>query len=116
MKIYEMRNDEGLDTGFEVSNLLLSRNRTCQIVRSIPGAKVLREPKSWSWRSEDAFLEFELGGERFLAIEPFGDNSRYWIVKEPPSQSMHLAAVKQAFRKASKLSFITNDEVGKSVA
>lgn len=83
-------------SGFEISNLLVSRWRACRIARDIPGAHVLRWPKRWAW-SDDDFCEFELEGTRFLIIEPFGDNDCYWIVSDPPVPDDILARVREAF-------------------
>ena len=40
---------------------------------------MVRRPRLLSWRREEVFCEFLLGGARFEIWEPYGDNSRYWI-------------------------------------
>ena len=79
-----MYNDAHIYTGFRVSNRLLSRRRACRIVESVPGVRILRSPKRWAWHSEDDFCAFELAGTEFLIVEPFGDNTEYWIVAAEP--------------------------------
>jgi hypothetical protein len=83
METREMHDDVGTLTGFEVSNLSLSRRRACRIARSVPGSVVSRWPRWFAW-SDDDFCAFSVDGVPFLIIEPFGDNDCYWIVAEEP--------------------------------
>ena len=83
MKTWDLHNDAGTLTGFEVENHWLSRRRASRIAQTIPGSTVLRWPRRFSW-NEDAFCAFSIDGVPFLIIEPFGDNSRYWVVAENP--------------------------------
>src|SRR5262245_20649035 len=84
MRLNEMRNDDGILSGFEVSNILLSRGRACRIAGRVPGARILRNPRLFR-SGDDDFCAFEVDGVPFLIIEPFGDNDVYWIVAEKPS-------------------------------
>jgi hypothetical protein len=38
-------------------------------------------------------------GKRFLAIEPFGDNTEFRIVAEPPEECPQIEKVREAFAK-----------------
>jgi hypothetical protein len=96
MKIYEHKDAEGRVVSFEIDNLLISRRGVVRILRSIPDIHIIRSPRLLWWR-EDEFCEFEIGGQRFKALEPFGDNSRYWIGPEPPQWSEHIQLVQNAF-------------------
>jgi hypothetical protein len=87
--------------GFEVSNTLLSRGQACRIVQKIPGAALVR--KSRLFRDTDEFCEFTLAGETFVIEEPFGDNSRYWIRSNGPSQTSSLLQIRAAFEKHNPL-------------
>jgi hypothetical protein len=60
---------------------------------------VLRWPRRWAW-SDDDFCEFEIDRARFLIIEPFGDNSRFWIVSDPPVPVEVVSRVRAAFAAA----------------
>ena len=95
MQIYDLKDSEGRVYAFEVDNLLLRRAAVAMIVQSIPGARVLTLHRSW-W-GPDEFCEFEVGGIRFTAWEPWGDSDRYWIGPEPPHFSEHTATVRAAF-------------------
>jgi hypothetical protein len=99
MKTYELRNKQGQVIGFEVKNTFLGRRRACRTVRDIPGVKVLRWPKRWV-PTDDDFCEFEFDGSRFLIMEPFGDNSRYNIVSDPPAAESVVARIRSVFAKA----------------
>lgn len=99
MKIYPIKDKEGRVFAFEVDGFLLDRRRVCRILRSIPGVKMLRSPGSLSRSREDEFCEFEISGQRFVAWEPFGDSSRYWIGPEPPQWGEQISVVLDAFRK-----------------
>ena len=48
-------------------------------VSQIPGVKILRRPRFFSWVREDSFCDFVLDGVGYEVEEPFGDNSRFWI-------------------------------------
>ena len=90
MKTRHMHNDAGILTGFEVSNLLLTRTRACRLAQQVPGAIVSRRPRPFPFRyfgQPDDFCAFSVDGVSFLIIEPFGDNDCYWIVAEDPDPS-----------------------------
>lgn len=79
MKVHDIPLRDGRVAAFEVDNLRLSRRRLCKIVERIPGARLVRRPRLFSWFVEDVFCVFEVGGVCFEAQEPYGDNSRYWV-------------------------------------
>ena len=97
MKIYDLKDASGRAFAFEVSNLLLTRRRACEIVRGIPSATIIAEARFQFPSREDVFCQFEVGGQRFKIWEPFGDNSRYWVGPEPPQWCEQLAVVRDAF-------------------
>ncbi|HKS04893.1 MAG TPA: hypothetical protein VJR92_01150 [Gemmatimonadaceae bacterium] len=84
MRAVDLRDDAGILTGFEVSNVLLSRRRACRIASAVLGASVHRRPLRWAW-SDDEFCRFDVDGTPFLIVEPFGDSDRYCVVAEIPS-------------------------------
>ena len=99
MKTTEMRNDQGTLTCFRVSNLFLSRHGIPKIVSRIPGVQILRKQKPFRFSGPDYFCEFTLDGKKFLAIEPFGDNSEFWVVCEPPEECPQFKKIENAFAK-----------------
>jgi hypothetical protein len=97
MKVYDIRDAQGRLTAFEVDGGI-GRRGLCRAVASIPNVKVLRTPKLMSWLRESEFCEFEYLGSTYVAEEPFGDNSRYWIGSKPPRFTEQLASLYDAFR------------------
>jgi hypothetical protein len=80
MKVYDIMDKEGRIFAFEISNTFFGRNRLCNLVRSIPETQIIKAPGFRSFfKGEDEFCEFEIRGQKFVAWEPWGDNSRYWI-------------------------------------
>ena len=73
--------DKGHVTVFEISNLLISRGGVVKLLRTIPTVTITKSPKLWALDDDD-FVHFTMNGHLFKVIEPFGDNSRYWIVTE----------------------------------
>jgi len=79
MKIYGIPSSSDRFAAFEIDNGRIGRRGACRVVRSIPGAMLLKEPVLLSWFREDVFCKFQVGNQLFEIEEPFGDNSRYWV-------------------------------------
>jgi hypothetical protein len=77
MRTTDLHNDAGMLTGFEIANI--GRRRACRIAAKVPRARIHRAPRLFR-SSADDFCAFEVDKVRFLIIEPFGDNSRYWTL------------------------------------
>ena len=76
MRVYDLKDASGRVFAFEVGNLWLGRRGVAAVVRTIPGARVVRSPgREVAFFAEEEFCEFELGGVRFVAWEPYGDSS-----------------------------------------
>lgn len=98
MKTFDLYDGYGRLHAFEVNNALLSRRGLLTIVNTIPDVKIIRRPlRFFSWFREEVFCEFSVGERRFVAWEPFGDNSRYWIGAEPPGSCTELLLVQDTF-------------------
>jgi hypothetical protein len=52
---------------------------------------------------DDARIEFKCQGHDFIVMEPFGDNSRYWIGrkggKDDPAAAANIGRIKAAFER-----------------
>jgi len=96
MKTFDLQDKSGLVTSFEVRSTFLSRYAIPGIVASIPGAKVVRKQARFAAALDD-FCVFTVDGAMFEVVEPFGDNSRYWINSIPPEPSEQLNQVRAAF-------------------
>jgi hypothetical protein len=97
MQTRDLRERDGRLTGFIVGNMFLDRHDISNVVAKIPGAEIGRKQRRFAFVGPDDFCEFVVDGKTFLVIEPFGDNSEYWIVAQPPEESSELAKVREAF-------------------
>lgn len=98
MKTKELRDDSGIVTGFSVGSARLTRWGVPRIIRAIQGAQLIRKQNAFRLAGPDDFCEFKVDGKTFRVIEPFGDNSEFWVVAEPPEpQCGPLAKVRGAF-------------------
>lgn len=95
MKIHALKDEAGRIFAFEVANF--GRHRTCRFVGKIPGVRIVKRQKHFQFTADDEFCEFELNGKRFVAWEPFGDNSRFWIGPDPPSWCPEIDEIRKAF-------------------
>jgi hypothetical protein len=97
MKVFDIRDPQNRIFAFEIDNLGVGRHGVCKVVETIPGATLVRRPKFLSWFREATFCEFVVDGESFVAEEPWGDNSRYWIGPNPPRWVPQAEKVRDAF-------------------
>ncbi len=95
MKIYDLTDKSGQLIAFEITNC--GRRRACNVAKTIPGAIVVRRPRFFEWSSPDEFCEFRLGARTFVIMEPFGDNSRFWVGPTPPEPCQELQIVRSVF-------------------
>ncbi len=98
MKTFDLTDNEGRVFAFEIENSGIDRRRVCDLIRSIPGVESRREPRRWRFSLDEEFCEFDLDGIRFVAWEPFGDNSRYWIGPKPPRWVSQIDTIRTAFQ------------------
>src|SRR4051812_48504811 len=101
VKTFDLTDNEGRILAFEIDNCRINRRSVCDVIRSIPGVTIRREPKRWWISLEEEFCEFDLDGVRFVAWEPFGDNSRYWIGPKPPRWVPQIETIRCAFQACS---------------
>jgi hypothetical protein len=99
MKVYDLIDKEGRVFAFEINNKFFGRMKLCKLVRSIPETQILKAPtyRSFHLKGEDEFCEFEISGQKFVAWEPYGDNSRYWIGPKPPLWCEQVEVIRSAF-------------------
>lgn len=100
MRVTDLPDKEGRIFAFEVSNFFRARADVCQVASTIPGVRIIRKPKIFSWFREEVFCEFEVDGVTFVAWEPFGDNDHFWIGPEPTEWVPQISAVREAFMRA----------------
>ena len=81
MKIFDLTDKCGCLYAFEVNNLHLTRSGVRRIVRRIPGVTIVEIPRKFRLLADqdEEFCMFDFEAIRFVAWEPWNDNSRYWI-------------------------------------
>ena len=101
MKTYSIHDEQHELHAFQINNAFVRRRTVVRIVGSIPNVTILKKPKFLSWfRDDDIFCVFMLNNKEFTIEEPFGDNSKYLIVSNPPGHCSELLTVEAAFNNA----------------
>ena len=83
MKIKRQKNDAGEFRCFTISNTFLTRRGVARRLMKCSGVQVTKKPSIFGG-GDDAFCEFEYKNLKFSILEPFGDNTEYWITCEKP--------------------------------
>ena len=96
MRTWDLHTNDGRTFGIEISNLTIGRAGVVRTIRRIPGASIVSGDR-YSERRRDDFCHFTIDGSGFVACEPWGDNSRYWIYAEEPDGFRQIDALRQAF-------------------
>jgi hypothetical protein len=96
MKTWLVHSKNGNVAGFEIPNTFISRSGVVRALKRVPGVHITKYPKAWAWVDDD-FVHFTIAGQRFLVVEPFGDNSRYLFITDPPMQSPAIETVRSVF-------------------
>lgn len=79
MKTYPILcTEDGRKIAFEIGNTFISMHRIVRILESIDGVSDVCKRKMFS-KFNEVHINFLYQGLDFVVLEPFGDNSRYWI-------------------------------------
>ncbi|HEX5418377.1 MAG TPA: hypothetical protein VFY39_00120 [Gammaproteobacteria bacterium] len=78
MNTYPIKDAEGHPYAIEVDNAYVSVRSLAQLLGVVEGVAGVEVRKPFS-RSGDAQAKFRFLDADYLIVEPFGDNSRYWI-------------------------------------
>ena len=77
MKTYPIK--EGADPfAFEIDHVYLSRRTIARVLNTVEGVTEVHLGGRFG-SSDDIRVEFKCQGHDYIVMEPFGDNSRYWI-------------------------------------
>jgi hypothetical protein len=74
VKTFPLKRGDGKVFAFEINASGLWTGSLARLLRRIPGVSNVRRAFDG-----DSRLAFNVHGEPFIIIEPFGDNSRYWV-------------------------------------
>jgi len=70
---------------FEIENIYLSANQTAEILRKVEGTSDVRRRRMFE-SEPDVRVKFRYHEEDYIVLEPYGDNSRYWVGPKYPAK------------------------------
>ena len=80
MKTYLLKTDQGVCTGFEISNNFLGTGAIARFINRVSDCKIITKRKMFS--GSEVHVIFMYKENEFQVWEPFGDNSRLHIGSE----------------------------------
>lgn len=99
MKIYPDEHvHPGSAVGFEIDNVYVSLATVARILKGVSGVTEVKKRKLFS-KWEEVHIRFRYHNHRCVVVEPFGDNSRYWIGPNDPKEKFDISGVAGAFRR-----------------
>ena len=97
MTVYDVRDSGGRLFAFEVSSIV-GRRGVVRVIERIPSVRSVKRVRG------EEFCEFEVDGVNYVVLEPFGDNSRYWIGPKERKVFNQTAKVREVFERAKLIS------------
>lgn len=87
----------GVEYAFEIENVYISVGEAVSLLRRVPGVSNVRARKPFAGDAE-LRVAFDYRGNACAIIEPFGDNSRFWIgPADPELTKLDLSPLRSAF-------------------
>lgn len=83
--------------GFEIDNIYVSLRTVAHILRGVDRVTEVTTRRLFS-RWEEVHIWFKYLNHDCVVIEPFGDNSRYWIGPKNPEEKFDISTVETAFK------------------
>lgn len=87
MKTYLAIQRDGRVTAFEIEHACISRMTVSRILKQVAGVSGVHVAGRFG-SSSDIRVAFQYFGLEYVVLEPFGDNSRYWIGPKNPGESV----------------------------
>jgi hypothetical protein len=78
MQTYPIRDKQEHAFAFEIENVYATPRAIGNLLRQVNEVSDVRVRKLFS-KWEDIHVWFKFGETEYIVLEPFGDNSRYWI-------------------------------------
>lgn len=83
MKTESLNHDHnGKVMGFMIKNSYISINKSAFILSTVQGVSHIEKRRLFSKSSKDVHIRFMYEGVKCLVLEPYGDNSDYWVVPD----------------------------------
>lgn len=99
MKTYPIKDKTGRLYAFEIENAYIGLRPLVGTISSVPGVSDIRS-RAADERPDDVRVTFRFAGGAFVIVEPFGDNSRYWIgpVEDQAAPSLDIEPIEASLR------------------
>lgn len=98
MQTYPIKDDTGTTFALEIENAYVRPRRLTELLRRVDGVSslCLRRPFTGAG---DVRATFQYRGRPFVILEPFGDNSRYWVGPEDQAaEKLDISAIEEVLR------------------
>lgn len=83
---------------FEIENAYVGPRTIARLLGQINGVSDIRVRRPFS-KWEDVHVWFRYMDREYVVLEPFGDNSRYWIgPNEPAENALDVGDIENAFK------------------
>ncbi len=97
MRTYPIYSTDRILFAFEIDHVYVSRRNTAKLLKSSALVADVNLRGHFG-SSDDVRVKFNYLGRDFILLEPYGDNSRYWIGPEEPGDSLiDVADLKEIF-------------------
>lgn len=100
MKTYPIIQDGPDPFAFEIDHVYLSRRTIARLLEKIEGVTEVHMGGRFG-SPDDVRIEFKCHGHDYVVMEPFGDNSRYWIGpgggKDDVAAAANIGRIRSAF-------------------
>ena len=102
MKTYPIVKEGANPFAFEIDHVYLSRRTIVRLLNTVEGVTEVHLGGCFG-SSDDIRIEFKCQGHEYIVMEPFGDNSRYWIGpkggKDDVPAAANIGKIKSAFER-----------------
>ncbi|WP_157006583.1 hypothetical protein [Luteibacter yeojuensis] len=88
MEIFPFLTAEAGAPAFKIENVYISRRAIGRIPRTVQGITDVKLRGRFG-STDDVRVEFKYHGRVYIVLEPYGDNSEYWICRENPGEGWH---------------------------
>jgi hypothetical protein len=84
--------------GFEIDNIYVNLRTIQLILSTVSGVNNIKRRRPFT-KWESVHIWFKYLNHNFIVVEPFGDNSRYWIGPQNPEEKINIDPIKEVFDK-----------------
>jgi len=99
MKTYPLKDKNDSQIGFEAESVYISVRKILKLLSTTNKISNIKSRRLFDFSNEN-HIEFDYAGNTFVVMEPFGDNSRYWIgPKDKPNKKVDLSELETIFER-----------------